>query len=174
MRRFLVAGAVIGLLVIPLSHGCGRRSVSGPAQEPTSSPALTAPRREETPAPPPPLPTRATLDGQECKLPPVPPNYEDVGFRLDPFCVVWRDLRPNETGFLVRVEYLNSGEVFEHTVAPNVTEVILPDDEAPLLSDRARCRDRAVMRLDVFALSAAGREPVDGTAMTWECGGLGP
>ena len=110
---------------------------------------------------------------------PVPPaecaveqsSHDDptFGIGFEPLCVSWADRFSDESGFLVRLAYLRSGDVFEHTVPANETSYTWPRVEQPNLEDPDSCADRGTIQIDVFAMIGDTLTPIDGMSANAEC-----
>lgn len=96
-----------------------------------------------------------------------------LGVGWEPFCVTWLDRFSDETGFVVRLAYLGSGETFEHAVGPNVSEFVFPPVEAPFGAPGAPptlCVDRGAVELTLSAVRAGKTELFDAALLQGHCG----
>ncbi len=103
----------------------------------------------------------------------VPVSPGSLGVGWEPFCVTWLDRFGDETGFVVRLTYFGSGETFEHTVGPNVTEFVFPPAEAPSGAPGAPsglCVDRGAIEVALLAVRAGKTELFDATLGQGHCG----
>lgn len=98
----------------------------------------------------------------------------EVDIVADPFCIVWIDEFTDETGFQVILEYPQSGEQFIYETAANVTQLIVPENDTPRLTESLeQCMRRNAFMVQVIALMPATKRNVGGTGANIECGGPG-
>lgn len=103
----------------------------------------------------------------------VPVSPRSLGVGWEPFCVRWLDRFSDETGFVVRLTYFGSGEAFEHTVGPNVTEFVFPPAEAPSGAPGAPpglCVARGAIEVALSAVRAGKTELFDAASLQGHCG----
>lgn len=82
-------------------------------------------------------------------------------------CITWLDRSADETGFVIRLEFTNSGERFEWSVPANSTEFILPDSAQPTGEPGSpEWSARKDFSLQVVARTPRGDEPVGAIAVT--------
>lgn len=90
---------------------------------------------------------------------------------ISPFCIVWRDEFDDEQGFRVHLDYDQSGERFIYEVGPNVGQLLVPEEDAPRLTESLdQCRRRNAFAVQVVALRPDGEWPVGSLAANIECG----
>jgi hypothetical protein len=82
-------------------------------------------------------------------------------------CVLWVDEFEDETGFLIVLKYWRSGEIFVFEVGEDVTQLIVPHEQAPRLDEsQVQHMRRKDFEVKVSALRLGGKIwPVGGTAI---------
>jgi hypothetical protein len=113
--------------------------------------------------------TPSSIPTAACTVEESPHSSPQFGVGFEPLCVVWPDRFSDESGFLVRLTYLRSGDVFEHTVPANETSYTWPPAEQPNLEDPDSCADRGTIQVDVFAMIGDALTPIDGMSANAEC-----
>lgn len=111
-------------------------------------------------------------DEPEC---PRPPDLEEteVDVLAMPFCIVWIDKFDDESGFHVVLDYNQSGEHFVYVVGPDITQLVVPEADAPRLNESLeQCLHRNDWQISVIALRSGSEHPFGGMAATVECGGV--
>lgn len=147
---------------------------------PTSTPlARTTPiRLAPTPTPPATVTAVFTQITPNPNEPPCPrPDdlaEKEVDVSGEPFCIVWIDPFADETGFQVILEYFQGDqptERFVYEVAPNITELIVPDADTPRLGESVeQCMRRHSWGIRIVALRQQIEWPFAGMGMNVECG----
>lgn len=154
-----IALAVAGCEPAEAPHEGTTAVVASPSE--TLAPAPTA-AAEATPTP------TATVSGVCAPISP-----RSLGVAWEPFCIKWLDPFGDETGFVVRLTYFGSGETFEHTVGPNVSEFVFPPAEAPSGAPGAPpglCVDRGAIEVALSAVRAGKTELFDAALLQGHCG----
>mgnify|MGYP006921586399 CR=1 FL=1 len=101
-------------------------------------------------------------------------NETEVDVTGPTFCVVWLDQFDDELGFTVHLEYFQSGERFVYAVEPNVTQLIVPEDDSPRLAESfEQCVRRKDYTITVVALRPNGEQQINKLTVNVECGGVG-
>lgn len=155
--------SLIGALAVvgcgPGRAPSGDATIVGAPPSETFVPASAAPHK--------PTPT-ATVSGVCAPISP-----RSLGVAWEPFCIKWLDPFGDETGFVVRLTYFGSGETFEHTVGPNVSEFVFPPAEAPSGAPGAPpglCVDRGAIEVALSAVRAGKTELFDAALLQGHCG----
>lgn len=166
-----------------MSHTCSSEqpgsptttTASGGASILTGAPPLTAsPPPTETPLPTAvPLPTREAIETFSNLCRPTPPeSYRltaDIAYVVIPFCLVWFPQPRAVDGYRVQVRFGPKTETFTYDVGPGVTEFIFPQEAQPHLADPARCRERELADLSLFARHDGSLDFVDGVGPNFNC-----
>ena len=105
----------------------------------------------------------------ECVRPETLPETE-VDVVGPSFCVVWLDEFDDERGFRVHLNYFQSGERFVYEVGPDMTQLIVPDSDAPRLNESLeQCLRRNNYEVTVVALRPDTDSLVSGIGVGIEC-----
>lgn len=117
------------------------------------------------------------LNEPECSLHPDSPiNLEETKINAigSPFCIVWLDEFDDEQGFQIHLTYFHSGERFIFEVKPNITQLVIPENQAPRLTESLeQCMSRNSFMIEVVAYWPDKESSVGSFGMDIECGGPG-
>lgn len=111
------------------------------------------------------------LDEPECRPLPEDIQATKIGITGPSFCIVWLDSFNDELGYRVTLEYDRSGERFVYEVEPNVTQLLIPDADAPRPNES---QEQCMLRYNSFAVTVIALRPngeslVNGMAANMEC-----
>lgn len=104
---------------------------------------------------------------------PHPPDLKETEVDISgvPFCIVWVDKFDDESGFHIVLQYDRSGEHFVYVVGPDMTQLVVPEADAPRLNESLeQCLQRKDWQITVIALRSGSEYPFGGMAATVECG----
>lgn len=89
------------------------------------------------------------------------------------FCIVWVDKFDDESSFQIVLQYDRSGEHFIYVVRPDITQLVVPETDAPRLNESLeQCLRRKDWQITVIALRSGSEYPFAGMAATVECGSV--